>query len=70
MGNLLSKYALNHPNVQTAAYSIDHPLTEPPKVIVVTDGTKKPLEALKEVIKEVTDTAEELLRVCEELISK
>jgi len=70
MGNLISKYALNHPNVQIAAYSIDHPLTEPPKVVLVTDGSKSPLEVLKDVIKEVIDTTEKLLKVSEDLLSR
>ncbi|MCS7108093.1 MAG: DNA-directed RNA polymerase subunit L [Sulfolobales archaeon] len=70
LGNLISKYALNHPNVKIAAYSIDHPLTESPKVVIVTDGSKNPLEVLKEVIKEVNDTAEKLLKLSEDLRSK
>ncbi|MEM1982923.1 MAG: DNA-directed RNA polymerase subunit L [Sulfolobales archaeon] len=70
MGNLISKYALNHPNVQIAAYSIDHPLTESPKIVIVTDGSKKPLDVLKEVIKEVSDVAEKMLKFSEDVISK
>ncbi len=69
MGNLISKYVLNHPNVQIAAYSIDHPLTEHPKVMLVTDNSIKPLEVLKEVINEVINTVEKLIKVSEDLMN-
>jgi len=63
MGNLIAKSALKHPNVQIAAYSIDHPLVDVPKLVLVTDGSKSPLEVLKEVIKDVMSLASELLDI-------
>lgn len=70
IGNLISKYALNHPNVQIASYSIDHPLTEHPKIILITDGSKKPLEVFKDVISDVLNTVEKLLKISEGMMSR
>jgi DNA-directed RNA polymerase subunit L len=70
LGNLISKYALKHPNVQMAAYSIDHPLVGSPKIVLVTDGSKTSLEVLKEVLLKIIEDAEGVLKISEDLLSK
>ena len=66
MANLIAKYAVRKPYVLYAAYNIPHPLISNPKVVIVTDGSRKPLDVLKEVLEEIirdTNELEEKLRV-------
>jgi len=70
LGNLIAKTALNHPNVQIAAYSIDHPLVGSPRIVLVTDGSKAPLDVLKEVINEIIDMSKELLNISEKMFEE
>jgi DNA-directed RNA polymerase subunit L len=64
--NLISKLAIRKPYVSYAAYIIDHPLTSQPKVVIVTDGTKDPLEVLLEVLEEAKQHALTMKREVEE----
>jgi len=61
LGNLLAKSALRHPNVRMAAYSIEHPLEEAFVLRLVTDGTRDPVDVLKEVISGLVRLSDELL---------
>lgn len=70
LGNLIAKTALNHPNVRIAAYSIDHPLVGSPKIVIVTDGSKAPLDVLKEVINEIINMSKELLSISEKMFEE
>ena len=63
LGNLLAKKALEHPNVKMAAYVVEHPLEGSPVIRIVTDGSKNPLDVLKDVIIDSKNEAEELLEV-------
>jgi DNA-directed RNA polymerase subunit L len=57
--NLIAKLAIKKPYISYAAYVIDHPLISKPKIIIVTDGKKHPLEALREILLEAKKTVEE-----------
>ncbi len=61
--NLIAKMAIKKPYVSYAAYVIDHPLISKPKVIIVTNGEKKPLEVLKEILIEAKETVEQFRNV-------
>lgn len=59
--NLIAKHAAKKPYVTFAGYTIEHPLVSYPELIIVTDGTKNPLDVLKEVISEIKSLATEFL---------
>ncbi len=61
--NLIAKMAIKKPYVSYAAYVIDHPLISKPKVIIVTNGEKKPLEVLKEILVEAKQTVEQFRNI-------
>jgi DNA-directed RNA polymerase subunit L len=61
LGNLLAKSALRHPNVRMAAYSVEHPLEEAFVLRLVTDGTRDPVNVLKEVVSDLIRLSDELL---------
>jgi len=63
--NLISKLALRKPYIKYAAYIIDHPLVSDPEIVIITDGTKKPLEALEEILLEARAKLSELLNIVE-----
>ena len=65
--NLISKLALKKPYVKYSAYVIDHPLVSDPEIIIITDGSKKPLEVLEEVLNEAKIALNNLLKQIEEL---
>ncbi len=68
--NLVAKLALKKRGVVYAAYIIDHPLVSYPEVVILTDGSRDPLEVLQEVVAEARVYAQELLSKVEELVSK
>ncbi len=53
IGNLIARLAQEKKGVKFAAYRIPHPLI--PKLIItlITDGSKKPIEVLKEVLNDI-----------------
>ena len=61
LGNLVAKMALKHPNVELAAYTIEHPLDGQPIVRIITDGSKDPVDVVIEVLKSTKVLSEELL---------
>lgn len=61
--NLLTKLALRKPGVTFAGYIIEHPMVSYPEVVIVTDGTKNPMEILEEVIAEAKAIANEFLEM-------
>ncbi|RLG88563.1 MAG: DNA-directed RNA polymerase subunit L [Thermoprotei archaeon] len=65
--NLISKLALKKPYVKYSAYVIDHPLVSDPEIIIITDGSKKPVEVLEEILNEARSALKDLLKHVEEL---
>ncbi len=61
LGNLIAKMALKHPNVELAAYTIEHPLDGQPVIRIITDGSKDPIEVVIEVLRNTKVLTEELL---------
>ena len=59
--NLIAKLALRKKGVVYAAYIIDHPLVSDPEVVILTDGSRHPLEILDEVLKEAKELASKFL---------
>ncbi len=68
--NLIARLALQKPGVVYAAYIIDHPLVSPPEVVIVTDGSRDPLDVLVEVLEEAKAIAKEFLDRFNEVILK
>ncbi|MDT7889484.1 MAG: RpoL/Rpb11 RNA polymerase subunit family protein [Desulfurococcales archaeon] len=64
--NLISKLAIKKPYISYASYIVDHPLTSLPKVVIVTDGTKDPLDALLEILEEAKQYALAMKKEIEE----
>jgi len=69
LGNLIAKMALRHPNVDLAAYTIEHPLDGQPVVRIITDGSKDPVEVLLEVLNESRDILNDLLNKLKDKLS-
>ncbi len=61
--NLLQYYLLQDKSVVIAKYNIPHPLTGEPELFVKTDGSKSPLEAIR-------DANVKIVKACEELLSQ
>jgi len=61
--NLLQHYLLEDESVVMAKYHIPHPLTGEPELFVRTDGSKSPLEAIREA-------NDKIIKACEELLSQ
>ncbi len=66
IGNLISRLAEDKQGVVYSAYRIEHPLIPKLTITIVTDGSRKPLEVLKEVLKDIMDMSKEF----EEKLSK
>lgn len=64
--NLLSKLALKKPGVVYAAYMLEHPITSYPEVVIVTDGSRKPLEVFEEIVQDAQKLVEEFSLKLEE----
>lgn len=69
LGNLLAKSALKHPNVKLAAYSIEHPLEEAFVLRIITDGSKPAPEVLKEVVINLINLSDEVMKRFKEVLS-
>jgi DNA-directed RNA polymerase subunit L len=59
--NLIAKLAVKKPGVTFAGYIIEHPLVSYPELVIQTDGTRNPLDVLKEVVEEAKSIAQEFL---------
>ncbi len=68
--NLIAKLALRKPGVVYAAYIIDHPLVSDPEVVILTDGSRHPLDVLEEVLREVREMANRFLEEFEKALSE
>lgn len=66
--NMISKLALQKPHVVYAAYTIDHPLISFPRISIVTDGERDPVEVLIEVLREAKEYAIKLKKVFGEIL--
>ena len=66
LGNLIAKMALKHPNVTMAFYTLEHPLIGKLRIRVVTDGRKNVGEVLNEVLEDIKEKVNELIKVTEE----
>lgn len=56
--NVLKKELWNDQSVKTATYSIMHPLVSKPRMIVETDSSKTPKQAMQDAIKRLKKTSE------------
>ncbi len=68
--NILVKTLLKDSSVRFASYRIDHPLTGKPVIIVETDGSKTPFEALKDAAHKVRELAREFREKFEEALGE
>uniref|UniRef100_A0A7C2VBD8 DNA-directed RNA polymerase subunit Rpo11 n=1 Tax=Ignisphaera aggregans TaxID=334771 RepID=A0A7C2VBD8_9CREN len=68
--NLLAKLALKKPGVTFAGYIIEHPVVTYPELVIMTDGSRSPLEVLKEVLKEVKTMAQEFVEELDKALTK
>ncbi len=59
MGNLIAKLAEAKPEVVYSAYRIDHPLIPKLTLTIITDGSRAPIEVLKEVLNDISRMAKE-----------
>ena len=66
--NLISKLALKKPGVVYAAYIIDHPMVSYPEIVIVTDGTRNPLDVFEEVVNEINKLIDEFSLKFEEAL--
>ncbi len=66
--NLISKLAIRKPYVSYAAYIIEHPQTSQPRVVIITDGTKDPVDVLIEVLTEARSYAQGLKEALEKTL--
>ncbi len=64
--NLISKLAIKKPYVSYASYILDHPLVSQPRVVIVTDGSRDPLDVLLEVLEEAKQYVQALKKEVEE----
>jgi len=69
LSNLIAKLALKKPGVVYSAYIIEHPMISYPEVVILTDGTRNPLEVLEEVITEAKKFVENFSIKLEEALS-
>jgi len=68
--NLIAKLALRKPGVIYAAYIIDHPLVSDPEVVILTDGSRDPLDVLREVLEEARVLAKRFLEMLDEEVRR
>ncbi len=66
--NLISKLAIRKPHVSYAAYIVEHPQTSQPKVVIITDGTRDPVDVLIEILVEARSYAQSLKEALEKLL--
>ncbi len=67
--NLITKIALSKPGVTYAAYILQHPITSYPEIVILTDGSRDPLEILREVIEDIKNMAKQFLALLNEALS-
>lgn len=67
--NLIAKLAMKKPGVTFAGYIIEHPITSYPELIIVTDGSRNPIDVLEEVVVEAKNIAIEFLEVFSKVLS-
>lgn len=67
--NLIAKLAMKKPGVTFAGYIIEHPITSYPELVIVTDGSKNPVDVLEEVVAEAKSMATEFLEVFNKVLS-
>lgn len=60
--NLIRKELWNDGHVKAAAYTVDHPEVEQPKLVVETDGKEDPKKAMIEAAKRVKKDLEQFLK--------
>jgi len=58
--NMLVDELNKDPHVSYAAYSVDHPLIDEARLIIVTDGSVNPFEALKKAVNNLKDLLKDL----------
>ena len=66
--NLLNKAVWKDKSTNIAGYSIDHPLSGVPRVIVETDGKKAPKDVLKGAIKNLRKECDEFQKAFEKTV--
>jgi DNA-directed RNA polymerase subunit L len=67
--NLVTKLALKKPGVVYSAYILEHPMISYPEVVILTDGSRNPLEVLEEVVDEARKLVEDFLVKFEEALN-
>ena len=67
--NMIARLALKKKGVVYAAYMIEHPMVSSPEVVIVTDGSRDPLDVLIEVIEEAKNIAQTFLKHFDEALS-
>lgn len=60
--NLIVKLVAGKPGVTFAGYTIEHPMVSYPEVVIMTDGSRSPIDVLREVVAEAKFIAEEFLK--------
>jgi len=65
---IIARLALEEPSVTYAAYIIDHPLTSYPEVVILTDGSRDPLEVLVKVLNDAMKNVREFIERFEEAL--
>jgi DNA-directed RNA polymerase subunit L len=68
--NLLREELYKDENVVSASYTIEHPLTEPPKFYVKTKKGKSPERALKDAADRVAEQLEDLRKQLQKALKK
>lgn len=68
--NLLREELHKDENVVSAAYTIEHPLTEPPKFYVKTKKGKSPERALKDAAARIAEQLEDLQKQLQKVLKK
>lgn len=67
--NLLAKLASKKQGVTFAGYVIQHPMVSYPELVIVTDGSRNPLDVLREVIVEAKNIAQEFLEAFDKVLA-
>lgn len=68
--NLIARLALQKSGVVYAAYIISHPMVSSPEVVILTDGSRDPLDVLIEVLEEAKSKVTEFVKRFDEALSK
>lgn len=70
LGNLIERELLEDPSVVFAGYKIPHPLKRSLQLVVKTDGTKKPHEALMNAADRAASASREFKQTFEDIVEK